>query len=168
MGIEVHRPRVPAVGSVVVRAEKLAAAVRALPARKVNLIAHSMGGLDARYAICQLGLADRVASLTTIGTPHLGTPLADLGTSVLRRFRLLFRGLVDLEAAMNPLLWASHLYLSECAGANDGIVPASSQRWGDVVREIEADHWAQVGWSSSFDAPTLYEELALELRGRGF
>ncbi len=202
MGIEVHRPRVPAVGSVVVRAEKLAAAVRALPARKVNLIAHSMGGLDARYAICQLGLADRVASLTTIGTPHLGTPLADLGTSVLRRFRLLFRGLVDVEAfldltsqsmftfngeisdasqvayasivgrgeraAMNPLLWASHLYLSECAGANDGIVPASSQRWGDVMREIEADHWAQVGWSSSFDAPTLYEELALELRGRGF
>jgi triacylglycerol lipase len=202
MGIEVHRPRVPAVASVVARAEKLAAAVRALPARKVNLIAHSMGGLDARYAICQLGLADRVASLTTIGTPHLGTPLADLGTSVLRRFRLLFRGLVDVEAfldltsqrmftfngeignapqvayasivghgeraAMNPLLWASHLYLSECAGANDGIVPASSQRWGDVVREIEADHWAQVGWSASFDAPTLYEELALELRGRGF
>lgn len=46
---------------------------------RLNIIAHSMGGLDARYyAISWLGLAERVASLTTIGIPHLGTPLADL------------------------------------------------------------------------------------------
>ncbi len=52
---------------------------------KVNIIAHSMGGLDARYMIAGLSMdtgprspmADRVASLTTIGTPHLGTPFAD-------------------------------------------------------------------------------------------
>ena len=52
---------------------------------KVNIIAHSMGGLDARYMVANLALdrddrdpmADRVASLTTIGTPHLGTPFAD-------------------------------------------------------------------------------------------
>jgi triacylglycerol esterase/lipase EstA (alpha/beta hydrolase family) len=36
-----------------------------------------MGGLDARYAISLLGLARRVASLTTIGTPHRGTPVGD-------------------------------------------------------------------------------------------
>jgi len=202
MGIEVHRPRVPPIGSVVARAEKLSSSVRALSAKKVNLIAHSMGGLDARYAICRLGLADRVASLTTIGTPHLGTPLADLGIGVLRRFRVLFSALLDVDvfvdltsesllsfnremhdapqvayasvvargdrAVMNPLLWPSHIYLSECAGANDGIVPAASQRWGEVIREIVADHWAQVGWSSSFDAPALYEDLAQELGARGF
>lgn len=46
-------------------------------ADKVNLIAHSMGGLDARFAISSLGYADRVATLTTISTPHLGTLLAD-------------------------------------------------------------------------------------------
>jgi len=52
---------------------------------KVHVIAHSMGGLDARYMIANLSLdtgdrspmAERVASLTTIGTPHLGTPFAD-------------------------------------------------------------------------------------------
>jgi len=38
-----------------------------------------------------------------------------------------------------------------------------------VVREIEADHWAQIGWwSRGFDATSLYEELLRELRGRGF
>jgi len=46
---------------------------------KVNIIAHSMGGLDARYMIAKLGMADRVASLVTIGTPHFGTSFADWG-----------------------------------------------------------------------------------------
>lgn len=50
---------------------------RLFPTGKVNLIAHSTGGLDSREMICRLGMADRVASLTTIATPHLGTPVAD-------------------------------------------------------------------------------------------
>jgi triacylglycerol lipase len=45
---------------------------------KVNVVAHSMGGLDMRYAIAHLGIADKVASLTTVATPHHGTFLADL------------------------------------------------------------------------------------------
>lgn len=45
---------------------------------KVNVIAHSMGGLDMRYALAHLGIADKVASLTTVATPHRGTYLADL------------------------------------------------------------------------------------------
>jgi triacylglycerol esterase/lipase EstA (alpha/beta hydrolase family) len=48
-------------------------------ADKVHIIAHSMGGLDSRFMIARMGMADRVASLTTIGTPHLGTSLADVG-----------------------------------------------------------------------------------------
>nr|MCR5704929.1 triacylglycerol lipase [Eubacterium sp.] len=40
---------------------------------KVNIIAHSKGGLDARYAICNCNVSDKVASLTTIGTPHHGS-----------------------------------------------------------------------------------------------
>ncbi len=47
-------------------------------ASKVTLVAHSMGGLDARYLISRLGWYDRVAALVTIATPHRGTALADL------------------------------------------------------------------------------------------
>jgi len=69
----------------------------------------------------------------------------------------------------NPLLWPSHLYLAERSGPNDGVVPANSQAWGEVLREVEADHWAQIGWwSRGFDAASLYEDLLRELRGRGF
>ena len=45
---------------------------------KVNLIAHSMGGLDSRYYISSLGGHRYVSSLTTIATPHRGSPWASL------------------------------------------------------------------------------------------
>lgn len=44
---------------------------------KVHIIAHSKGGLDARYAISRLGAAPYVATLTTINTPHRGCEFAD-------------------------------------------------------------------------------------------
>jgi len=43
---------------------------------KVHIIGHSKGGLDARYAVSCLGMDTHVASITTINTPHRGTPLA--------------------------------------------------------------------------------------------
>ncbi len=44
---------------------------------KVNIIAHSKGGLDCRYAISEFDLAPYVASLTTINTPHRGCVFAE-------------------------------------------------------------------------------------------
>lgn len=44
---------------------------------KVNIIAHSKGGLDCRYAIENCGIAPLVASLTTINTPHRGCVFAE-------------------------------------------------------------------------------------------
>ena len=44
---------------------------------KVNVIAHSKGGLDCRYALSELGTDQYVASLTTINTPHRGCKFAD-------------------------------------------------------------------------------------------
>ncbi len=45
--------------------------------QKVNIIAHSKGGLDCRYALSEFDLKDCVASLTTINTPHRGCEFAD-------------------------------------------------------------------------------------------
>ncbi len=45
----------------------------------VNLVAHSQGGIDARYVVDALGYSDVVASITTIGTPHGGLWLSDVG-----------------------------------------------------------------------------------------
>ena len=45
---------------------------------KVNIIAHSKGGLDSRYLIWKYDYGDKVASLSTISTPHHGAELADI------------------------------------------------------------------------------------------
>jgi triacylglycerol lipase len=77
LGHRVYVVRLPPMAGIARRAEAFAEQIQKIPGDRVNVIAHSMGGLDARYAISRLGLDARVASLTTIGTPHRGTPIAD-------------------------------------------------------------------------------------------
>lgn len=45
----------------------------------VDVVAHSMGGLDSRWAVEKEGAADLVDDLVTLGTPHQGTYAAYLG-----------------------------------------------------------------------------------------
>ncbi|MFW7379598.1 MAG: lipase family alpha/beta hydrolase [Oligoflexus sp.] len=118
---QVFTPHLSALNYISVRAEELAANIDEIleitGAEKVNIIAHSMGGLDARYLISSMGYGDRVASLTTIGTPHLGTPVPDYiwallgkGDNILyQAFEFLVGGVVgkgkeqDLQAALYNL-----------------------------------------------------------------
>lgn len=44
---------------------------------KVNVIAHSKGGLDIKTAIAKLGISDKVASVVTVNTPHRGCEFAE-------------------------------------------------------------------------------------------
>lgn len=59
-------------------AERINHILKETGAEKVNIIAHSKGGLDSRYAISSLNMGDKVASLTTISTPHHGSKSIDL------------------------------------------------------------------------------------------
>ncbi len=196
LGCHAHAVRLPRVASVPARAARLVELIDKLGHERVDVIAHSLGGLDARYALSKLGLATRVRTLVTIGTPHHGTPLAAIGEdgalSAVRKLMRLFGiraldwlspsalerfnaevpdapevrytcvvGGIRSEATGVPLaLSPVHHYLRRVAGANDGLVPIASQVWGEVLAEIEADHFAQVGWRftarSSFDATALY------------
>jgi triacylglycerol lipase len=56
---------------------------KVFPEGQINLVGHSMGGLDARFLTSQLGFADRVTSVTTIGTPNRGTSVGDIATGLL-------------------------------------------------------------------------------------
>lgn len=44
---------------------------------KVNIIAHSKGGLEARYLASRLGCSPMIASITTVSTPHHGSKTMD-------------------------------------------------------------------------------------------
>ncbi len=56
--------------------------------QKVNIIAHSKGGLDARYMLSKLEMKNYVASLTLISVPNHGTVWADLGLYSLEHFKM--------------------------------------------------------------------------------
>ena len=96
----------PVAVSAVELKERILTILRETGAEKVNLIAHSKGGLDCRYAITHLGLAPCVASLTTINTPHRGVVFAQtlldrLPSSwvqaIAQRYNRIFRQLGDTQ-----------------------------------------------------------------------
>ncbi|KAG9233211.1 Alpha/Beta hydrolase protein [Amylocarpus encephaloides] len=78
-GIEVIIASVPASARIEERAAKLSRDIAEKAGGKsVNIIAHSMGGLDARYMISRLQPERvNVLSLTTIASPHRGSSFAD-------------------------------------------------------------------------------------------
>ncbi|HLJ94711.1 MAG TPA: hypothetical protein VKU02_16105 [Gemmataceae bacterium] len=89
-------PQVAPTSGVEARARQLREQIQKWTDEPINIIAHSMGGLDARYLITHLGMAERVRSLTTIATPHRGTYLVDW-------FIANFRNRVPLLLAMEAM-----------------------------------------------------------------
>jgi len=81
-GVEVYFGNTDAWGSIESNAEILRTTVDKIleetGKEKVNIIAHSKGGLDSRYMLWKYDYGDKVASLTTISTPHHGSVVADL------------------------------------------------------------------------------------------
>ncbi|KAH9171639.1 alpha/beta-hydrolase [Lactarius sanguifluus] len=79
VGAEVIVTAVPGTGSIASRAEQLDRFLQAkAPGRGINFMAHSMGGLDCRHLITHLKPVEYAPlSLTTIATPHRGSPFMD-------------------------------------------------------------------------------------------
>jgi triacylglycerol lipase len=109
-GIEVITASVPALGSIEERAAKLGQDIAAKAnGKSVNIIAHSMGGLDARYMISRLQPDNvEVLSLTTVATPHQGSSFADycfqeIGPSYLPHFYKFFDRLGISTGAFSQL-----------------------------------------------------------------
>ena len=76
-------PLLPPLASAEERARILADKIaQAFPSGAIHIIAHSMAGLDSRIVIGAnrngLSAPGRIASLTTLSTPHRGSPVADL------------------------------------------------------------------------------------------
>ncbi|CAL1713596.1 unnamed protein product [Somion occarium] len=79
VGAEVIVTGVPGTGSIASRAEKMDKLLSdKVHGRGVNFLAHSMGGLDCRHLISHVQPENYTpVSLTTIGTPHRGSPFMD-------------------------------------------------------------------------------------------
>lgn len=129
VGNRVFHARVSPTAGVAQRAEDLRRYLnREVPREPVHIIGHSMGGLDARYMISRLGMADRVLSLTTIGTPHRGSPVADW---LVRRFGRLVAPLLRL--ANIPCQAFYDLTTESCRRFNEQVPDVPGVRYFSVA-----------------------------------
>ena len=123
-GFEVYTTHVSFAANLQTRAQDLAREVERVLATsghtKVHIIGHSMGGLDARVMIVAEDMADCVASVTSIGSPHLGTSFADWG---------LAHGGYEIVRAVSQAF--------DATGFED-ITPAAMAAFNERVRNKEA------------------------------
>ncbi len=99
------------------------------PHDRVLLVAHSMGGLDARYMISKLGMSERVAALLTITSPHRGSPVADFCVRHLGdRF-----GMLRFMTSFGWDVQGAHdLTTESCVRFNEEVLDAPSVRYFSI------------------------------------
>ena len=86
--------KVPPIAGMDFRARSLAESIEsAFGDEPVHIIGHSSGGLDARWLLTDSSWRKHVLSITTIGTPHLGSAIADFAKI---RFGRIYRQLTSL------------------------------------------------------------------------
>jgi triacylglycerol lipase len=125
---------------------------------KVNIIAHSKAGLDARYAISRLDAAPYVASLTTIGTPHLGCRLLDIvfkkmPESLIQRiakgYNAMYKKLGDKEPDFRSGIF--DLTTEQCALFNEKVIDKENVLYCSVASKMSsffsADFPLNVGYA---------------------
>lgn len=122
-------------------------------AGKVNIIAHSRGGIDSRYAISSLGLGPSVASLTTMNTPHHGVRFADSATKltepVYRRLAATVNWVSRISGDTTPDFQSSTLAFRteraiEFNRANPDDPDVMYQSYTSVMSSAASDRWLSV------------------------
>lgn len=159
-GFDVYQSSVSFAGGVERRAEDLRNEVNKVlglkSQEKVHIIAHSMGGLDARHMIVNQDMAGKIATLTTIGTPHLGTSFADWGLAHqgdefievigkvvdLGGFRDLARGVCNEfnKQAAEQEAANSVVYRAYAASQKQKLVFTPLQKSWDIINDNEGDN----------------------------
>jgi len=121
-------------------AQRIRQIVKETGCEKVNIIAHSKGGLDCRQALAKEGVAPYVASLTTVNTPHRGCEFADYLLSKIpqKQQELLAKG---YNSAMEKLGDVNPDFL---AAVYDLTAKACAER-NKIVQDVEGVYYQSVG-----------------------
>jgi len=139
----------------------------------LHLIAHSMGGVDARFYISHLNGQRKIASLTTLASPHHGSILADhemrtwyspyrhlpaipdLTLNAMADFNkrtpncdnVLYRS-YSAARKVPELPWFTRRFgrrIEAAEGANDSQVSVASAIWGEHIATLNCDHFELIG-----------------------
>ncbi len=144
-GARVITPSVPLLGTIADRASAAAEQIRGAresglfdPALPVHLVAHSMGGFDARFLVSQDVRQMRrcIASVTCIGTPHLGCPLLTVMGQALRAGQIALAWsawLGPLNALCAPLRMVQRVFGQDASDFDRECPDVPTVRYFDVA-----------------------------------
>lgn len=150
-GNTVFTTKVSAFGTHYIRGEQLIEQIEEIIAitgkPKVNLVGHSAGGQDVRYAAHTLG-ASRVASVTTLGTAHRGNPSSQLimlvldgdPTGITPALADAFFSLFGL-----PILNGGTNMPQDFVNAMRGFTPASMHSWNETITNAAGVYYQSYG-----------------------
>ena len=137
-----------------------------LQVQRLTLVAHSRGGLVARYArrhLRKLGFAGETHILT-VGTPHTGTPVVRLAGRALNMFLKLGEEVINALPVTSPLMKA-YGYLWDVPGLPQGI--AAMDEGSDAIGGLGVlDSPDDVqSWGSHFDMMTSPAGYGVDIDG---
>lgn len=128
---------------------------------RVDIVAHSLGGVVARYYIERLDGADKVSRLVTIGSPHSGTKIAAFGLFIPSAVET--RANSAFYADLGPLSRRDGLeYTSVWSRADAVIEPPESSSIAPVGRDVVFD---DLGHLSLLLSPRVLDAIAARLSG---
>lgn len=115
---------------------------------RYHLVAHSMGGLDARQFIHN-NAEQPPLSLTTIATPHHGSPIADKyvhDKTASNNLEKSFLALTSIACAFFNKITPDdpNIRYFSFGSTDDSLVPVSSAAWGESCGLLEGSHIALV------------------------
>jgi hypothetical protein len=123
-----------------------------LHTKSLLMVAHSRGGLVARFALDKLtrNAYSGHVQLYTFGTPHLGTPLAAMGGKALNMFFKLGEDFLGSIPVMTPLTKA-YSYLVDSPKLPVGIDTMREDSEGLAILNEYGDPRHVTSWGSRFD-----------------
>jgi len=130
-----------------------------------DIVGHSMGGLTATYVLKKLDRGRRVRSVVTLGTPHRGTPLAQLGVLALGKASRAVWQMVpgsSLVRELRTLEAPKGSRVISIAGDRDWLVPS---RWSRLAERAQHRNLLLPGLSHTalLVARGALERVAVEL-----
>lgn len=115
--------------------EKILNVIKETGKEKVNIIAHSKGGLDARYTISKLNMGKYVASVTMISSPHRGVKFVDYACKLPDKFykfvAKIFNKYFALIGDKNPDFYTATRQFSTY----------DSKKFNDEVKDVEGVYY---------------------------
>ena len=149
---------------------------------KINIIAHSKGGLDVRYMLSDSAAARYVASVTTINTPHRGCKFADyLFEKVPETFKNFLANAYNVQKRASSGRFPLNLtnrFVKYFDGDNDGLVGTDSFEWGTKFKLLVSQGRRGISHADmidlnrenikGFDVREFYVQLVSDLKKAGY